>query len=109
MGNIEYERIRQTRIENFNYLHEHLNSKFPFAMSEDDVPMVYPYYSENGIDLRAKLIENKIFVARYWPNVLEWCKENDIEYKFAKNILPLPCDQRYGEEDMERIITLIKQ
>lgn len=108
MGNIEYERIRQTRIENFIYLHERLNSKFPFAMSEDDVPMVYPYYTENGIDLRAKLIENKIFVARYWPNVFEWCKENDIEYKLAKNILPLPCDQRYGEEDMERIINFLK-
>lgn len=26
----------------------------------------------NG-NLRSRLIENKIFVDRYWPNVLDWC------------------------------------
>lgn len=45
----------------------------------------------------------------YWPNVLEWCDENDIEYKLMKNVLPLPCDQRYGEEDMNKIYELINE
>lgn len=108
MGNIEYERIKQKRLESFNYLHERLNSKFPFAISEDDVPMVYPYYTESGSDLRSKLIANKVFVARYWPNVLDWVKTDDLEYTLTTNIIPLPIDQRYGREDMDRIIALIK-
>lgn len=70
--------------------------------------MVYPYLTDVA-DLRNKLIENKVFVATYWPNVFDWCKESDIEYKLAKYIFPLPCDQRYGEEDMERIINLISK
>ena len=36
-----------------------------------------------------------------WPNVLEDVAENDLEYSYAQNILPLPCDQRYDEVDME--------
>ena len=58
--------------------------------------------------LKKRLIDNKIFVATYWPNVLEWCKEDDIEYKLCKSIIPIPIDQRYGKEDMNRILEIIQ-
>ena len=51
--------------------------------------------------------KNKVFVACYWPNVLEWCAESDLEYKLAKQIIPIPIDQRYGVEEMEKIIRII--
>ena len=70
-------------------------------------PMVYPFMT-NDKSLREQLIRNKVFVARYWPNVLEWCKEEDIEYKLAAQIIPLPIDQRYSKSDMERILEIIK-
>ena len=66
-----------------------------------DVPMVYPYYVKNGAELRNRLIENKIFVARYWPNVSEWARMDSIEYSLTLNLLPLPVDQRYGNEEMD--------
>ena len=70
--------------------------------------MVYPYLvPEKG--LREKLIENKVFVARYWPNVLEWTTKDDIEYFLAYQMHPMPIDQRYNEEDMKRINNLIKE
>ena len=62
----------------------------------------------NDESLRERLIKNKVFVARYWPNVLEWCKEEDFEYRLATQIIPLPIDQRYGKNDMERILEIIK-
>ena len=68
--------------------------------------MVYPFMTSDE-SLRAWLIENKVFVTRYWPNVLGWCSNDDIEYKLATRIIPLPIDQRYGEEDMKRIIGII--
>ena len=58
--------------------------------------------------LREKLIENKVFVARYWPNVLEWTTKDDIEYLITYQMLPLPIDQRYGEGDMKRITDIIR-
>ena len=108
MGNINYEEAKHKRMVNFNYLNQHLQSNFPFAMKEDDVPMVYPLYLENGDEVRTKLIQNQIFIARYWPNVLNDARPTDLEFSLTMNILPLPIDQRYGEEDMNRIIEIIK-
>ena len=71
--------------------------------------MIYPYVSAGGPRLRKKLIDNKVFVAKYWPNVDEWAGGEATETWMANHILPLPIDQRYGEEDMKRIVTLIKQ
>ena len=108
MQGIDYEQIAQKRRDNYQQLHAALggSNTLSLPLEEDAVPMVYPYLTPtNG--LRESLIENKIFVARYWPNVLEWTTKDDIEYLFAFQMQPLPIDQRYGEEDMNRIITLI--
>lgn len=102
---IDYEVVKQLRIENYISLHKHLkeSNKFSFELGNNDVPMVYPYWINNGIELKGKLISNKIFVATYWPNVFEWTKEEYLEYKLAKQILPLPIDQRYGRIEIEKI------
>lgn len=108
MQSIDYEAAAKKRRENFQMLHEVLGEKnnlvLPF--DEDAVPMVYPFLAPIK-GLREKLIENKVFVARYWPNVLDWTTKDDIEYLLAYQMQPLPVDQRYGREDMERIVKII--
>lgn len=109
MQSIDYEAAAKKRRENYQMLQEVLGeeNKLQLSLDEDAIPMVYPFLSpRNG--LREKLIENKIFVARYWPNVLDWTIEKDIEYLFANQMQPLPVDQRYGNEDMDRIIEIVK-
>ena len=59
-------------------------------------------------DICSVNIENKVFVARYWPNVLDWTTEKEMEYILAYQMQPLPIDQRYGNEEMQRIIDLVK-
>lgn len=111
LRHIDYKNVIAKRRSNYEYLHKALGERNQLELPVIDsfaCPMVYPFLGSDE-NLRSRLIENKIFVARYWPNVFDWCKESDMEYKFAKYILPLPCDQRYGEEDMERIIKLINQ
>ena len=68
--------------------------------------MVYPYlvYQER---LKKHLIDNKIFVATYWPNTYEWCAEDMWEYKLAKYLVPIPIDQRYGISEMDVILGVI--
>ena len=56
----------------------------------------------NGI-----LIDNKIYVAKYWPNVLQWSQKDSLEYELTENIIPIPIDQRYNSNDMNRIVDLI--
>jgi hypothetical protein len=54
------------------------------------------------------LIKEKIFVATYWPNVFDWTLPDSMEYYLAKNIVPLPIDQRYNLDDMQYMVTVLK-
>ena len=109
MQSIDYEALAKKRRENYQKLHEVLGGENNLVLPLDEyaVPMVYPFLAPVK-GLREKLIENKVFVARYWPNVLEWTTKDDIEYLLAYHMQPLPIDQRYGKEDMERIIEIVK-
>lgn len=108
LGAIDYEKIIQSRNRNFEYLHgslKHTNIldiKLPYGS------FTYPYYVENGIEVRKKLAQRKIYIPTLWPNVLKENREGSIEYDYTANILPLPCDQRYGIEDMEHIVKELK-
>jgi hypothetical protein len=110
MQGIEYIGIAQQRRANYQQLHAALGTSntLSLPLEEDAVPMVYPYLASIK-GLREKLIENKVFVARYWPNVMVWTTKDDIEYLLAYQMQPLPIDQRYGEEDMNRIIDIIQK
>lgn len=106
---IDYEKVKKRRIENFLYLDKELGkmNKFQLTLPKNSVPMVYPFLTDNGGYLRSKLIANKIFVAQYWPNVLEWCKQDSIEYKLTSGVVPLPIDQRYSKLYMNEILKMI--
>lgn len=108
MQGIDYELVAQRRRENFETLHEALDKEnsIELSMEDDIVPMVYPYLVP-AKGLREMLIENNIFVARYWPNVLDWTSEDDIEYLLAVQMQPLPIDQRYSKDELSRIIEIV--
>lgn len=110
LATIDFDTVKRIRKENFNYLNEHLTAVNRLSIPSIDTfscPMVYPYYCEDE-KLRSILIQNKIFVATYWPNVFEWCRDDAVECNLAKYIIPLPIDQRYGIEDMNFMIKYLK-
>lgn len=104
MQGIDYVQVAQRRLDNYNYLRKLLGGR---GLCYGEVPMVYPYMTNQGQELRQKLITNKVFVAKYWSNVDEWAGLDATETWMANHILPLPIDQRYDEEDMDRIIEII--
>lgn len=108
MQGIAYEAVAQRRRANYQLLYKALGKEnnLELPLEDDAVPMVYPYLVPKK-GLREKLIENKVFVARYWPSVLECTTPDDIDYLLAFQMQPLPIDQRYDEKDMERIIKII--
>ena len=109
MRSIDYSAKANKRIHNFHVLDKtlHESNRFKWVMDYGTVPLVYPYYVEDGARLRQHLIANKVFCARYWPNVLEWCNSDDWEYQLTKDLVCLPIDQRYAEEDMRFILDCI--
>ena len=100
MGNIDYKFVAERRFANFSYLREHLPTTFPVSLSSDDVPMVYPYMTDDP-RLRMRLISAKIYIPTYWPGVRN-CTS------LPERILPLPIDQRYADEDMKRIVEAVR-
>ena len=110
LWHIDYDKVIAKRRANFAYLHEALNEKNFLQLPEMDsfaCPMVYPFVTRIDRNLRQELIQNKVFVAKYWPNVHQ-LNSYETEYDLATRVVPLPCDQRYGEEEMNRIIEIIE-
>ena len=108
LAGIDYEAARRKRRDNYLLLDEMLGTtnRIHLDMTEESVPMVYPYMTDNS-SLKQKLIEDKIFVATYWPNVFEWTTDGMMERMMAERLVPVLCDQRYEESDMDRCLNKI--
>lgn len=109
MQSIDYQWVVKRRRENFEFLHQSLNESNQYfaQLPADAVPMVYPYLTDQK-GLREYLISNKVFVACYWPNILEKVSKDSLESKMAKTLLPLPIDQRHSFEALNTQIRIIK-
>lgn len=107
---IDYKKVIKKRRDNYIYLEKLLkgSNKLDILLSEGEVPMVYPYLTDKK-GLREYLIKSKVFVAKYWPNVMEGVNKDSLEYELQEYLLPLPIDQRYGIEDMEIICEKIRE
>lgn len=105
---IDYEFVKKRRTENFAYLHKQFKEENKLKLICPAGAFMYPLYLMNGVDIRRKLQEHKIFIPTLWPAVFEICNEDELEYDMAKNILPIPIDQRYSISDMEYIVDIIR-
>ena len=104
MGAIDYRRAEQKRTENFCYLHEHLQKRNILSLKSVHGAFAYPFYIEDGMGVKKHLAEKKIYIPTLWPNVLEDAPNDTFDYRYAKDILPIPCDQRYDISDMNYIL-----
>lgn len=105
---VDYEAVKARRTENFSLLHEAFARVNPLKLTVPEGAFMYPLYLENGAAVRKVLQGQKIFIPTLWPDVFDICAETEREYDLAKNILPLPCDQRYDSDDMQYMICAVK-
>lgn len=104
---IDYDKVKNVRNRNYRKLSEKLSITNRLKLKEVNGAFAYPYWTENGKELRKYLQEKKIYIPLLWPNVIAEMNVDELEYDMALNILPIPCDQRYGEEDMEYICEML--
>lgn len=105
---VDYDRVKTKRTENFRLLHEGLGSVNCLNLRVTEGAYAYPLMLPEGQKIRKKLIEQKIFVPMLWPNVPEQQPADSEACRLAEQILPLPCDQRYGAEEMAFIIKAVR-
>lgn len=105
---IDYDVVRKKRNDNFAFLHAHLGGSNKLRnLDLQDAPLCYPYWVTDPA-LRKRLIEKRVYVATYWPEVLSRVSSDSIEASWVNGLLPLPCDQRYSAMDMQLIIEIVK-
>lgn len=102
LGAINYESVKEKRNENYKVLADRLDQHNQLTLRSSDSPFCYPFLCENGMETKRRLAEEKIYIPTLWPNVLTL--DGTLEKEYAENILPLPCDQRYGADEMKKII-----
>lgn len=109
LKSVNYGGVIKKRKSNFNILYSSLNESNRLKLDAATMtPSVYPYLTSNK-NLREKLLENKIYVSRFWKHVLTNKLANEFEKDLAEYLIPLPIDQRYDESDMQYIATMVKR
>jgi lipopolysaccharide/colanic/teichoic acid biosynthesis glycosyltransferase len=111
LQSLDIQSIRKTRRNNLKTLLQglqDLNGKvltLPSIDPESDVPLFLPVFleTEKRDSLRRELIERGIYCPVHWPEVM------GAESGIRKNELSLILDQRYGEDDMNAIISAIHE
>lgn len=105
LQSVDFERVKDIRRENYNFLKLALADLNGFDPSSEGVALCYPFVTNND-KLKELLIKNRIFIPTYWRDSLArvnryWAK------KMIHNLLPIPIDQRYDISDMKIIVDLI--
>lgn len=105
IGSVDMEKHRRIRQENARILYEGLQNKvqFMFPIEDMDCPLFVPILLANRDKVRSFLTKNEIYCPVHWPKP-EGCESNIYNQE-----LSLICDQRYGIEDMERIVSTLKE
>lgn len=80
------------------------------TVQDDEVPLFVPILlRENRAELRKNLIDNSIYCPIHWPKS-EFHKGISQRAEMLYNQeLSLVCDQRYGSDDMNRIVECIRK
>ncbi|MEM8520383.1 hypothetical protein [Flavobacterium sp. PL12] len=108
MKSIDYDNVAIKRIDNYLCLEKELKSSNKLKLSFDGKipPMVYPFWATS--EIRAKLLQNKIYTAIYWPNVYDWSNKNSLEITLTEEIICLPIDQRQSKKELNKILKIVK-
>lgn len=97
---IDYSCARESRERNFAVLAELLGTTNRLDPGAPEGPYMYPLLVEETFGVRGRLSSRGVYIPTLWPNVLDGCPKDSVAYRYARNILPLPVDQRYSVDDM---------
>ena len=105
---VDYAAVAQRRRENYHYLHENLRDIQQLNCLEgDSVPYVYPLLLDR--DIHAALVKERVYVPVLWSQLLEPEWAGTLEQQYASCLIPLPLDQRYGEEQLDEMIQIVRK
>ncbi len=107
LRSIDYDAVKAQRTANFAALSMSLGPINKLKPKRSEGAFAYPLWLDNGDAVRRKLAEKRIYIPLFWPNVLTDKEASPLEKDLALNVLPVPCDQRYGPREMKIFVSQI--
>lgn len=104
---------RQRRLMNYQYLFNNISRTDNISFVCNDLslvksaPLYFPVYVKDRGLLQKKFIESKIYAPVLWPVEDEQVLINEDIEEIYDTILVIPIDQRYGIDDMKKIVNII--
>jgi hypothetical protein len=111
LAGIDYDQAADRRRANYALYQAALGDLNQLSLSEitDAVPLCYPFLPPCRMD-RALLYAQGIYPPTYWKDCLDRGEVGfDRERDVAVRLLPLPLDQRYDREDIDRVINAVQE
>lgn len=107
---VDYEEIRSRRKANYDFLAEALPdvALFPNRPAEV-VPLGFPVLVQDRDEVRRALFEHEIYPPIHWPLEGVVPREFEQSHRMSAEIMTLPCDQRYDEGDMGRMVSALRE
>lgn len=108
LNKVNYKLIKQSRIDNYNYIYDRLKSfsdvkiLFHKELIKDNVPLGFPILINNRDFVRNELRKYSIYCPVHWDIRKEnWTNAFNESKKLSNCILTIPIDWRYNKEDIE--------
>jgi hypothetical protein len=110
LAHIDYPVAIEQRNRNYARYHERLakENAFPLPATSPHAPLCYPFWNHRA-DLQAPLSARRVYAPKYWPHVRGVTgTSDDLEYRLSTECLALPCDQRYGDEEIDFVMSALR-
>jgi len=104
--------IIKKRQANLDFMKNKLNSigiEQLCDFGKNDCPLALPVLVPDRDGLRKYLMENDIYCAVHWPFNGVAHEERPLGLALSKDLISLPIDQRYGEEEMEYLFKVLSE
>ncbi|MEE0197358.1 MAG: hypothetical protein UEJ46_01180 [Eggerthellaceae bacterium] len=105
---IEYGDARARRRDNWSFLEEALGPSNLLALEAPAVPFMYPYMVMDPEGVRQDAAVEGVYIPELWPNVSRDSGAGSASIGYSSNILPLPVDQRYGRDDLNYLVDVLR-
>jgi hypothetical protein len=103
-----YEAIVQQRVNNYRLLADRLGEVAIFPeLARDTVPLGFPIRVKNRDRVRQRLFEHEIYPPVHWAIQGIVPEQFTDSHRLAAEIMTLPCDQRYDNNEMEWMARLV--
>lgn len=114
MDEIDMNQVQNQRILNFKYLLHNIKSPNIELLCNDmsrvtTAPLYFIIYTKDRKEIQSKLSIEHIYAPVIWPISYEEVLVDNVTKEIYDEVLAIPIDQRYDEEDMRKIVNILNQ